>query len=141
MTLVVDASICMHWFSSEPEHAPALRLLDGDETLVAPDLIVPEVCNAAWKAVHARVLARKQAETIVDRFATALSSIFPTAPLRSRAFAIACALDHAVYDCFYIALGEQQEARMITADERLARRVRNTAWQDRVVTLNDFAGR
>ena len=141
MTLVVDASVCMHWFSSEPENAAALRLLDGDETLVAPDLIVPEVCNATWKAVHARLLTAEQAEIIVGRFASALSAIFPTVPLRSRAFAIACALDHPAYDCFYIALGEQQDARMVTADDRLLRRVRNSAWQGNVVPLSEFGKR
>ncbi|MGQ0675555.1 MAG: type II toxin-antitoxin system VapC family toxin [Rhodospirillales bacterium] len=141
MTLVIDASVCMHWFSSEPENIAALRLLDGNETLVAPDLVVPEVCSAVWKAVHARVLVEKQAETIVSRFVSAFSSIFPNGPLRDRAFAIACALDHPVCDCFYIALAEQQDARMVTADERLVRRVQKTAWQAKVVLLTEFAER
>jgi predicted nucleic acid-binding protein len=42
--------------------------------------------------------------------------------------AIARDLDHPDYDCFYLALAEQRQATLVTADRRLLNRVRGTQW-------------
>lgn len=47
MTIVVDASVTLKWYWSEPDSEAALVLLDSDERLIAPDLITAELCNAA----------------------------------------------------------------------------------------------
>jgi predicted nucleic acid-binding protein len=47
--LVVDASVAVKWFLVEPGDREALALLDGDEPLIAPELVVAEVVNAVWK--------------------------------------------------------------------------------------------
>ena len=54
MTLVVDASVALKWFVDEDGSDRAVALLDGDEPLIAPDLVVAEVCNAAWKSLRRR---------------------------------------------------------------------------------------
>jgi predicted nucleic acid-binding protein len=53
LTLVIDASVALKWFIDEDGSDRAAALLDGKELLIAPDLIVAEVCNAGWKAVRA----------------------------------------------------------------------------------------
>ena len=52
MTLVVDASVACKWFVAESGSDAAAALLAGDQMLLAPDLIVPEVCNAAWSKLR-----------------------------------------------------------------------------------------
>ena len=52
MTLVVDASVACRWFVEEEGSVQAEALLTGDEGLVAPDLIIAEVCNAAWRKLR-----------------------------------------------------------------------------------------
>ncbi len=51
MTLVVDASVAFKWFAQEDGTDRALVLLEREEPIVAPDLIVAEICNAAWKSL------------------------------------------------------------------------------------------
>lgn len=47
MTFVVDASVAVKWFIEDNDSARARQLLAGDEALIAPDLVIAEVCNAA----------------------------------------------------------------------------------------------
>ncbi len=47
--------------------------------------------------------------------------------LANRALSLAIELQHPIYDCFYLALAQRENALLITADERLlsaARRAR-----------------
>jgi predicted nucleic acid-binding protein len=48
---VVDASVAVKWFVPEPHTQAALRFLNGDHQLMAPDLLVPEIGNTLWKKV------------------------------------------------------------------------------------------
>jgi predicted nucleic acid-binding protein len=45
-----------------------------------------------------------------------------TEPLLPRAMGLARRLGHPVYDCVYLALAEREDARFVTADQRLLRR-------------------
>ena len=49
MTFVVDASVALKWFVEEDGSERAAALLASKDLLIAPDLIVPEVCDAAGK--------------------------------------------------------------------------------------------
>jgi len=52
--------------------------------------------------------------------ATALfTALVPMAELAARAINIAIKLKHPIYDCFYIALAEREDAVLITIDKRL----------------------
>ena len=50
MSLVVDASVALKWFlTEEPQAAQALAIVQDGTTLIAPDFLIAEVCNAAWR--------------------------------------------------------------------------------------------
>jgi predicted nucleic acid-binding protein len=66
MTLVVDASVAFKWFADEEGPDRAVALLDRGEPMVAPELILAEVCNAAWKSLRRRELPPVQFEGIVN---------------------------------------------------------------------------
>ena len=67
MTLIVDASVAIKWFIDEPGSEVARRLWRDEPDLLAPDLLVPEVCNAAWRKVRLGESHPVQAEQIADR--------------------------------------------------------------------------
>ena len=53
MSLVVDASVAFKWFLSEEPHASrALTVLEAGTPLIAPDFLIAEVCNAAWRSAR-----------------------------------------------------------------------------------------
>jgi len=113
-----------------PDSAAAIALLAGDEPLVAPDLVVAEVTNVAWKLVRAGEISVEHGARIAAAVPAAFSALVGAARLSARAFALAHELDHPVYDCLYLALAEVEDIRMVTADRRLLARLRGSAWQE-----------
>jgi predicted nucleic acid-binding protein len=119
MVLVVDASVACKWFSAEDGAEAAERLLSLGEPLIAPDLIVAEVCNVAWKKMRRGQMTAPQTQAMVEALPGFLDELAPGTLLAGRALAIATELNLSAYDCFYLALAERREARLVTADIRL----------------------
>lgn len=136
MTLVVDASVAVKWFVEEVDSAQARELLNGDERIIAPELIVPEVCNAAWKLLRAGRIPADQAARVAQNIAGAFDSLWQMPPLAPRAVALASLLDHPVYDCFYLSLAEAQGATLVTEDRRLLEVLRGTSFSELATSLN-----
>ena len=135
MTLVVDASVAAKWFLVEPGDREALALLDGPDRLIAPELVVAEVMNVVWKRLIAGTIDRLQATEIPGELPRLFAELCPIAPLAARALAIAEALRHPAYDCFYLALAEARSAGLVTADRRFAQRLAGTPWAPLATTL------
>lgn len=137
MTLVVDASVAIKWSIEEPDSAEAERLLRLGRALIAPDLVVVEACNVAWKKLRLGQITSAQAAGVVAEVADFFDTLVAAKSLASRALTIAESLGHLVYDCFYLALAEQAGAPMVTADARLLQRLQGTAWRARAVRLGE----
>jgi predicted nucleic acid-binding protein len=135
MALIVHASVAIKWFIDEPGSEAARRLWRDEPDLLAPDLIVAEVCNAAWRKVRIGQSNSAQAKAIALRLRQGVLQLRSSAPLAPRALQLALDLDHAVYDCFYVALAEAEKAALVTADRRLESRLRDTPWGATVRTL------
>jgi predicted nucleic acid-binding protein len=120
LPLIVDASVAVKWIVEEPLRKEALELVRLND-VVAPDLLPTEVRNALVNRV------RRRLSTVGD--ARAAAAAFPRIPLiveRSsdyleRAFELALAFEHPVYDCIYLALALERGLTLVTADERFAR--------------------
>jgi predicted nucleic acid-binding protein len=139
VTLVVDASVACKWFLAESGADHAEALLAGGSLLVAPGLIVAEVCNVACLKLRRSEIAADQAVAIVESLPDLLDELVPSAQLAPRAFAIASALSHSAYDCFYLALAEVRGMRLVTADHRLLARLAKTPWVSLVTRLGNGA--
>ena len=139
MTLVVDASVACKWFIGEFGSDAAEALVAGGEMLLAPDLIVPEVCNVAWLKVHRGEIAAEQATVMVERLPDLIDELAPSVQLARRAFEIANTLAHPAYDCFYLALAEVRGTRVVTDDRRLLARLATTPLARLVMRLGEAA--
>jgi predicted nucleic acid-binding protein len=135
MTLVVDASVALKWFVSEPGSDAAVRVLDSGEPLIAPDLVLAEVCNAAWKSLRRRQLDDAQFDEVATDMPEAFQRLVTLDRLVRPAAALARTLDHPIYDCFYLALAEAEDVPMVTADRRLVTALGGTALAGRVRPL------
>lgn len=106
-----------------------------------PELVVVEVCNAAWKAQRKGEISAAQQARIAADITQAFDRLEPLGPFAARASAIAREIDQPVYDCFYLALSEARDAPLVTADGRLITRTAGTAFAARTIDLSIYQPR
>lgn len=138
MHLVIDASVACKWYLKEDDSDQALALLDGEELLIAPALLLAEVGNVLWQRLRKGQIPQRQADEIALRLPDVFLALVETRELFIEALAIARELDHAIYDCFYLAVARRWEAPLVTADESLLSKLNRTAWQSRAVQLRNY---
>jgi predicted nucleic acid-binding protein len=137
MTLVVDASVAIKWFVRETLHDDALRLLDDPDALHAPDLLVPEVTNIAWKKVVRGEIDTDQASAIVHAIRHGIPILYPSVLLHERALGLALMLNHPVYDCLYLACAETLNGMLVSADAAFLNAARKAGFGDLLHLLGD----
>ena len=133
-TFVVDASVAIKWVIDEPGTGQALLLRRN--RLSAPDLLVPECANILWKKVRRGELTAEEAIFAVRLLQRAEIELEPMRGLWEAATALALSLDHPAYDCTYLALAQALSCALVTADERLCRRVERETGQPDVIRLS-----
>jgi predicted nucleic acid-binding protein len=125
MNLVVDASVAVKWLfdESDSERAEALLASAGEDDLklVAPAILPAEVANALWKRMRRGDMDRRKTLETGQRFEDICPILLPIEDLVQRALELAIDSRHPVYDCLYVALAEELNADLISADERLYR--------------------
>lgn len=116
--VVVDANVAVKWFVND-KLSPQARSAILHYSFFAPWLILPETANALWKYVRLGVLPATDAAEAISRLSRKLE-ISTEASLASAALLMAGHLNHPAYDCFYLALAQQNGLPLLTADSRLA---------------------
>ncbi|HYM72501.1 MAG TPA: type II toxin-antitoxin system VapC family toxin, partial [Stellaceae bacterium] len=115
MTCVVDASVALKWFlPDEPHSDEAWALVQEGEILIAPDLLIAETCNAAWKCHRLERMEASEVSDIAAILPRFFAELVGTASLAPRAALIAVDLAHPVYDCLYLALAESRRLPFVT---------------------------
>lgn len=122
MTAVIDASVAIKWVVPETGTEQALKLLERGG-LVAPDLLFAECANILWKKTRSGELQKSEALIAARLIEQAPVEIAPTREHFVTATEFALALDHPAYDCIYLALAASRKSKLITADERLIRKL------------------
>ncbi len=135
MTLVVDSSVAVKWLVDEDEADLARPFLDLRPC--APDLIVAETTNVLWKKVRKGEIDADQAARGVRLLSALDLPLWSGARLSENALALSLRLDHAAYDCFFLALAQHLGAPLLTADAKFARKVAATGEAVDVVVLSE----
>ena len=134
--MVIDASVAIKWVIEEEGTKEALAL--RGRALAAPDLLIAECANILWRKTRRNELSESEALFAAGLLARADIELVAMRPYLEAATRIAIALDHAAYDCIYIALAEAEGVRFVTADTSLVRKVGSQAsrhYADRVLDL------
>ncbi|MBI4374620.1 MAG: type II toxin-antitoxin system VapC family toxin [Deltaproteobacteria bacterium] len=119
--IVVDSSVALKWFREEPGSDLARGLIyEKPSAMAAPDLLLYEFCN---------VLALSQLS--LNEIFEALERLYqlnlqffiqPAAGFR-RAIGLSRQFGISVYDASFVALAESLNIDLVTADQKLARKV------------------
>ena len=135
---VVDASVAAKWYLKDEEHREQAnhllaRLSAGRAVLAAPVQIRYEVPSAIIAAHRRREprLSREAADEAVAQFLATDLTTYHAPGLIRLAVPLVYQHDIALYDAVYLALAQQLDVPLITADRRLYQRIRqlpNVVW-------------
>ncbi len=136
--LILDASVGIKTRVAEPlsdRAAAIIRTLDHS-TLGVPDLFFVECGNVLWKYVRRLGYSAQKARVDLEQLLNLPLAVTPTADLALEAVDLASAHDITAYDASYLALAVRESATLVTADEKLARKL--TAFGSTVRWLGDL---
>jgi predicted nucleic acid-binding protein len=138
---VVDASVAIKLFINEPlsDQAEALfsTLEAAPSALYVPDLFFIECANILWKHIKRFGYPEDKAHEDLAALKDLPLHRFAANDLMEDALGIAVAHDITAYDGSYVALGKQLKIQVISADEKLVRKMADTVHV--VEWLGDFA--
>lgn len=130
--LVVDASVAFKWLvpDSAEDDVPAAKALlvehmEGRVKIVTPPLLYYEVGNILLFG-RARLPIEQAVDALADLFSIPLEVPPPSQLNADVTLRLASLRGLSYYDATYVALAEMLDCSLITADRRLAERVRAT---------------
>ncbi len=87
--------------------------------MLAPELMLTELANTLWKLQWAHRLNDLDPQELLAEARELVARLESDRHLQAEALALACHLNHPVYDCLYLALARREAASMISSDRRL----------------------
>ena len=138
MRLVVDASVAIKWVLKEPGSDAARRVAERAEML-APELLWAELGNVLWRRQRSGELSPTERPWHAGHAAGGSGEHLSLFPLLPQALEIAITIGHSIYDCLYLALADQHDCRVVTADRRLQNAVAPGPMAQSVVDLTEVA--
>lgn len=137
---VVDASVAVKWVLPEDGSELAEELVTGAALLHAPAFIFVEIANVLWKRMRADGLKEADVTDLMARLRRAPLILWQGEEPLPATLLLAKILDHAVYDCAYLALALHLDALYVTADQQFWRKTRRRSQlAGRVLRLADVA--
>ncbi|MGH3088115.1 MAG: type II toxin-antitoxin system VapC family toxin [Rubrobacteraceae bacterium] len=142
-TLVLDTSVAVKFYVREEMHEEALSVLAAAESgiveLIAPDTIQPEFLNALWWKYRRGEFSREEVRKGWERFTEdEAASLYALEDLMARAAGITLETGVIVYDALFLALAEEMETPLVTADDKLLRATRATKYSRLAQSLTEW---
>lgn len=123
MKYVLDASVALKTVLVEPDSDKARTLVgeyvSGVHELIAPDTFPVEIAHALTKAGRRGIIPVADVIAKIRDVLQVSPALHPYIPLLPRAVDIANQARIGIYDCLFVALAEQENCDLITADARL----------------------
>jgi len=135
--IVLDASVILKWLLPEDGRDIALGFLDkhinGQEQVVVPELLYYEIANVL--AVKTKLPEEAIIEVMHYLFDLELLAFTLGQQEYLEAMRLSRLYEVSVYDVSYVVLARSLDASFITADERLARKIKDMSF---VQTLSSY---
>ena len=123
MRYVLDASVCLCWVIARPLSLKALQLRDDFQKaiheLIAPSHFPGEIASALTKAERQKLIPVGDARRLIQDILNTPPVLYAVDTLFYRAVEISSQTRAGFYDCLYVALAEQENCELVTADDKL----------------------
>jgi len=119
LACVLDASAAVRLILADPTAADLAERIGGAALVLAPELMLTELANTLWKLQRADRLNDLDPQELLAEARELVDRLEPDRHLQAEALALACHLNHPVYDCLYLALARREAASLISSDRRL----------------------
>jgi predicted nucleic acid-binding protein len=123
MKYVLDACVAAYWVLRNPLQAKVLKLRtvyqQNIHELIAPAHFPGEIASALTKAEWQKLIRVGHARRHIADVLSTLPILHPLDPFFYRAVEISSQTRAGFYDCLYVALAEQQNCELVTADDKL----------------------
>lgn len=137
--LVVDASVCLKWIFEEEDSPKARLLLQKQEQkevlLLVPELWEYEILNGFTSAVLRKKISHAKAKILLKLVLEAHLEIISMSDLLGKSLENAKKYQISGYDSAYLTLAKENKILLISADDRLVKKVGD---QKIAVSLNEF---
>jgi predicted nucleic acid-binding protein len=121
--IVVDTSVILKLVIPEVRSNVAAGLRSN--VLAAPALWQAEIGNALWRKIQTKEILEKQAAPLLRSL---FGGVIVTLPIDEEtvreALKLAVALEHPIYDCFFLEAAIREDTFVVTDDSRFGAAVR-----------------
>jgi predicted nucleic acid-binding protein len=103
MRIVLDSSVALKWFLSEPDSPKAIQIRHDAQNavgeLLVPEFFPVEMTHAITRAERQGRITRAEGASFITDLLADLPVLHPSVTLITRAYAISSATKQGVYDC------------------------------------------
>lgn len=116
--IVVDASVLANVVGDDGTDGDRAREVIGGQELSVPDLVDVEVVSVLRRRWLTKTMTARRFAAAVDDLGDLPADRYPALPFMPRAYELRANVS--AYDATYVALAEQLDCLLVTADRRLA---------------------
>jgi predicted nucleic acid-binding protein len=127
MRYVLDSNVAFKWEVTEADSDKATNLRDetrrGLHELIAPDFFPVEIGHSMMRAERQGRVSLADGWKLWLGIMADSPALRPHLALMHRAYALSSSTKQGVYDCVYVALAESESIELVTADDKLVRKL------------------
>jgi predicted nucleic acid-binding protein len=125
MHYIIDARVILKWFFEERYQPNAWKYLENQNIeCMTPDFALFECAGVIRRKIASNKISIEKGSLILHKINSLEGfEIIPSFGFLNRAFEIANIIQHDLYDCIYLALAEQQNSKLVTADSKFFNQV------------------
>ena len=119
MKIVLDVSAALPVLFEEDQALETAKIISSADSVIAPEIFIPELGNALWKYVKFAKMETSRAEKLLAMGLGSIDVFYGQKVLIQRAFGLALDNGLSVYDSMYLSLCSTSGHKLLSRDNRL----------------------
>ncbi len=136
-TFIIDTSVAVKWYLPEIYQSEAQRFLEPVLDRHAPDFLHAEIGSVLLKKVRRREISVDECRAYLVQLSSIPLIPHEGIPLRLVALEIGLRIGSSFYDGLFLALALQLGGWLVTADDKLYRKVRGSLFDAWAIWVTD----